>query len=89
MNVTPLCQRVSPLKTLHALCTSWLCQRVTLFFKKNYSKAHRGDRPLVSPNKFGSIFDRKVLSACFYAVGLQPVVQQVFVLLNGIDLVVA
>ena len=34
-NVSPLCQRVSPFKTLQTLCTSILCQRVTLYFKKN------------------------------------------------------
>ena len=33
-NVSPLCQRVSPFKTLHDICTSILCQRVTLYFKK-------------------------------------------------------
>ena len=33
-NVSPLCQRVSPFKTLHALYLSVLCQRVTLYFKK-------------------------------------------------------
>ena len=34
-NVSPLCQRVSPLKTLHSLCTSGLCQRVTLCLEKS------------------------------------------------------
>jgi len=34
-NVSPLCQRVSPFKTLLGLCTSMLCQRVSLFFKKS------------------------------------------------------
>ena len=29
--VSPLCRRVSPFKTLHALCLSALCQRVTLY----------------------------------------------------------
>ena len=33
-DVTPMCQRVSPFKTLHALYLSGLCQRVSLFFKK-------------------------------------------------------
>ena len=34
-HVSPLCQPVSPLKTLHSLCTSRLCQRVTLFQEKH------------------------------------------------------
>lgn len=29
-SVSPLCQRVPPFKTLHALCTSGVCQRVTV-----------------------------------------------------------
>ena len=29
--MSPLCHPVSPLKTLHSLCTSGLCQRVTLY----------------------------------------------------------
>ena len=33
-HVSPLCQPVSPFKTLHALYISALCQRVTLFLKK-------------------------------------------------------
>ena len=37
-NVSPLCQRVSPSNRLQTLCTSILCQRVTLYFKKNHSK---------------------------------------------------
>lgn len=34
-SVTTLCHPVSPFKTLHSLCTSALCQRVTLF--QNYT----------------------------------------------------
>ncbi len=33
-NVSPLCQRVSPSNRLQTICTSILCQRVTLYFKK-------------------------------------------------------
>jgi hypothetical protein len=33
-SVSPLCQRVSPFKTLHALYLLGLCQRVNLFQKK-------------------------------------------------------
>jgi hypothetical protein len=33
-NVSPLCQRVSPFQTLHALYLLALCQRVSLFLKK-------------------------------------------------------
>ena len=34
-SVSPLCQRVSPFETLHALYLLGLCQRVTLFCKKH------------------------------------------------------
>ena len=35
-HVSPMCQRVSPFETLHALYLSGLCQRVTLCGKKFY-----------------------------------------------------
>ena len=34
-HVSPLCQPLSPFKTLHALYISALCQRVTLFQEKH------------------------------------------------------
>ena len=59
--VSPLCQRVSPFKTLQALYTSVLCQRVSLF-SKIYSidilfLQFLGSLKLESVAKAGTLYD--------------------------------